>query len=1005
MKDKLFLGLAALLASVLCAGYERPVPRVMRYYPDGRDFVCLNGDGRYTRPLYGTHTRFRLETGDRPLFAAYDRADSWNFRFFLDYGGKTLQLDETSWCEARYQGGRRTYVVKDDAWGGGTLRITALASFFGEGALWQFLAEGFDGPATLTVKRCRIAGTRFHREGDLGVDARELFDPAPGEPDLTVLRWEAAPESYLLYEDNARLTVLDAAAGRGVFDQEETARAALMGQVEFNTPDPFLNTLGSCLVAAADGIWDGETFLHGANGWRTPYCGWRGGYTGDVVGWNDRAVSHYTAYSKSMVTDVPPTLPQPQQDTAGHLAASLKQWGTPLYSDGYICRRPGQTGEMSHYDMNLNYIDGLLRHVCYDADEEFLRAMWPYLVLHHQWEKRNFDPDGDHLYDAYCCIWASDALYYNGGAVTHSSAYNYRANLLTARIAERIGEDPAPYRAEAEGILRAMDARLWMEEDGHWAEYQDYMGLKRLHPSAAVWSVYTPIDCGACSPRQAWLATAYVNRHIPQIPVEYVYDKEVVRALGLHLPLPEKGLYTISTTDWLPYVWSTNNVAHEEVANTALAFFQAGRGETGYRLLKADLLDGMYLGACPGNFGQISYYDKARNEAYRDFADNVGITARALVNGLFGIVPDALEGRCVLQPAFPDDWKEASVRTPYLSYSFRREGKKDIYEIEQHFTRPLAVVVRVHTGGGSFFEVAGDDSPRQTIVVDRSRLPKAARQREPKPRKADVRSRRYLKAMGLGDIRPGAMRKAEMVAMDPFFNANADDIFRNEYLSPRPPFTTLELPVQGVGQWCIPDEMHEIEDDGFRAVLREGVFDTGLGVRFRSPAEGPNIVYTSLWDNYPDRITVPLEGRGRYAYLLLCGSTQNMQSRIENGRVTVTYADGSRDVLPLENPVNWCPVEQDCYTDGFAFRTAPKRPYRVLFSDGTTTRDLSLEFLPGAENGTLSDAVKVTDRIIPGGAAQILKMPLHRHRDLRSLTLETLSNDVVIGLMAITLEM
>ena len=165
------------------------------------------------------------------------------------------------------------------------------------------------------------------------------------------------------------------------------------------------------------------------------------------------------------------------------------------------------------------------------------------------------------------------------------------------------------------------------------------------------------------------------------------------------------------------------------------------------------------------------------------------------------------------------------------------------------------------------------------------------------------------------------------------------------------------------------------------------------------------MLFRSLWDNYPDRIDVPLEGRGRYAYLLLCGSTQNMQSRIENGRITVTYADGSTDVLPLENPVNWCPVEQDCYTDEYAFRTAPKRPYRVLFSDGTTSRDLSLEFLPAAENGLSSDAVKVTDRIIPGGAAQILKMPLHRRRDLKSLTLETLSNDVVIGLMAITLEM
>jgi hypothetical protein len=41
---------------------------------------------------------------------------------------------------------------------------------------------------------------------------------------------------------------------------------------------------------------------------------------------------------------------------------------------------------------------------------------------------------------------------------------------------------------------------------------------------------------------------------------------------------------------------------------------------------------------------------------------------------------------------------------------------------------------------------------------------------------------------------------------------------------------------------------------------------------------------------------------------------------------------------------------------------------------------------------------------IPDGAAQLLKMPLDPNRQLVGFTLCTLSNDVVIGLMAITLE-
>ena len=41
---------------------------------------------------------------------------------------------------------------------------------------------------------------------------------------------------------------------------------------------------------------------------------------------------------------------------------------------------------------------------------------------------------------------------------------------------------------------------------------------------------------------------------------------------------------------------------------------------------------------------------------------------------------------------------------------------------------------------------------------------------------------------------------------------------------------------------------------------------------------------------------------------------------------------------------------------------------------------------------------------IPGGAATMLRMPLNRQKKLQSLTLRTLSNDVVIGLMAVTLQ-
>lgn len=67
---------------------------------------------------------------------------------------------------------------------------------------------------------------------------------------------------------------------------------ALASRLKIETPDPYLNTLGGALVAAADGIWDGQVWLHGAIGWRMPLSGWRAGYTGDALGWHDRARTH-----------------------------------------------------------------------------------------------------------------------------------------------------------------------------------------------------------------------------------------------------------------------------------------------------------------------------------------------------------------------------------------------------------------------------------------------------------------------------------------------------------------------------------------------------------------------------------------------------------------------------------------------------------------------------------------------------------------------------------------
>ncbi len=245
---------------------------------------------------------------------------------------------------------------------------------------------------------------------------------------------------------------------------------------------------------------------------------------------------------------------------------------------------------------------------------------------------------------------------------------------------------------------------------------------------------------------------------------------------------------------------------------------------------------------------------------------------------------------------------------------------------------------------------------------------------------------------GFDDIRSEACRTVEVP-----FNASVTDIFRNRYLSPRPDCTTLQIPVQGIGEWCHPKQTAEIDDSGLRALAGErGTIDTSLSIPFRTPAEGPNILYTSLWDNYPTTAAVPLEGRASHAYLLLAGSTNHMQYDIANGLVAVEYADGTEQRLELVNPLNWAPIEQDFYFDegAFALPEGVLPPYRLHLGSGRVSRRLGDEL--GIEG--------VYGRQIDGGAATLVDLRLDPAKELRRLRLETLSNDVVIGLMAVTLQ-
>ena len=49
------------------------------------------------------------------------------------------------------------------------------------------------------------------------------------------------------------------------------------------------------------------------------------------------------------------------------------------------------------------------------------------------------------------------------------------------------------------------------------------------------------------------------------------------------------------------------------------------------------------------------------------FADGSGVLSRAVIEGLFGLHPDALAGDLFIAPGFPAEWNQARLKWPLLN--------------------------------------------------------------------------------------------------------------------------------------------------------------------------------------------------------------------------------------------------------------------------------------------------------------------------------------------------
>jgi hypothetical protein len=747
---------SAPLPPEVIAGSVRPLlegttARPMRYQARERGFAIANGSEFFNRPLYGPNNGFRVDAGDLPEFSLYLPGHAGNLRLGVSAHGRAKWLAEADRVEASYTAGRMIYEVRDALLGAGVVRVELLTAGVGASLLVRAEATNVGAGVALSWAFGGVSGRKGRRSGDIGCEAEPVarfFRLRPEECAKNVFTFSGA-EAHLAspfcalalrFPRGAQLRIEDAEAwDRPVvatqsstrraterpilvgwtaleenrpallaiahiekeppeFDDLEDAFAtrraqlvAIANAVQATSPDACIDAAFAALNVAADAVWDEkqQCVMHGGVAWRMPLAGWRGPYALDALGAHRRMQQQVRHWIAQQNTE-PVTTADP---ATGPFDAKTHQTRKEalLHSNGNLTK--------NHYDMNLVFFDALFRHLRWTGDLALAREIWPALQRHLAWEHRLFrrvyrteDGRALPLYEAYAAIWASDNLQYNGGGVAHASAYNLFALRGAAQLAHLLGEDATAYEHEAALLAEGIEKLLWLPEGGVLAESKDLLGPQTAYDNPALWTLYHAIDSEAVNPAQSWQMVAERLHALRRVPVH-----------GAGVPAGD--WYLLSCSNWLPYMWSLNLLVLAEGVHMALALWQSGMNEEAFALLKGNLLDSMFQGITPGNFHMSSQLDAHRQEAQRDFADPIGITARALVEGLFGITPNLLEDKLTLRPGFPAHWDHAALAHPDFDYAWKREGRIETLAFTSRLSKPVALTLRLRARGTEVPEI------------------------------------------------------------------------------------------------------------------------------------------------------------------------------------------------------------------------------------------------------------------------------------------------------------
>jgi hypothetical protein len=813
--------------------------------------------------------------------------------------------------------------------------------------------------------------------------------------------------------------------------------ADFASRLYLQTPDARFNAEAAMIAGAIDGAWYGQTFHHGAMAWNVALLGWRTTIGSTMLGWHDRAQmmsDHYTALQITSTANSSSNL-----DTGRKLV--LPAADSIFYGRGHISQDSGM------YDMQSQFFDQVLQDWRWrlSDDAAYEARLRTAAELHLQWAHDCFDPDDDGTYESVLNTWPTDSVWANGGGTPEETGYIYRAHAVARDLATRAGDSAsvAAHQAAMDKIKAGLFSQLWNTNSGHFVFTREQGGRQRQIDNPWLYSLCLPIEAAMLTPEQCAEDLYYTEYGLQNDRMSSggrrVWTSNFTPSIWSTRILWPGDNYMLA------YSYMQAGFAVDGWDILSGTFLHAGfdnviPGDA------ADFFGGTDFGDCIHPFtrtvveGLFGYQPDFPNGFVR-LAPQIPVTwtnaamktpdVRLRYNrtGNTTTLEARLQRSAIVNVKIPVRASGVSsvtvngVSTPFqttnsfgctlVSFSTpATAGTNLVFAVTttDNITQVDPVAVEAPTGSAVNLSVSGAtmvsfSDPQGALnnaVMSGSAITATL--------STNLGYHRVFARVTVGNIPQTRIFNLHIldvshpstsfasvpsgaawstVDMSAQLVTNITTIYQQNYASPRPASMSARVGTDGFSPWAFTYwgiSAPTISTNNVPSLLsptNSSLLVTPQGVPFRWGG-AKNVAFASLWSNWTNQVTVPVNQSAEAAWFLICGSTTILQCRIPNAVLHLKYTDNSEDRLELIPPYNY-------------WNLSPINGRASFDQYGAS------DYTQSTENYMVPKPWPMTVQLGSNCRALLLNHKLQPGKMLQQVTLEALSQESVIGLMGVTL--